>query len=533
MKRATGRMAGFSLLEIMIVLAIAAAAVTLGVTWLNAERARSLRGAAADDTAREIATMARALDTYLATATTLPASGAFDVQHQTLVDAGLLPPGYAMRDVAGTPTLVSPLYQAYSLRAIKVGTKYRGAVFVNAASDPVGGSVPLRKIGLENTEQGTFDFASVAMRRAREKFLITSAVVRKGASATDLPLSGFAADLASLLGAPAARPVLAALVGFTELSANPDIKVSVDPASFGDIGGLNLEGRQCRLTQGSCAEGEEAAWEHLGCSDFNNNQTETSTVSLGADYVTITRNVTYDTANAYPKFPQLLTQPHYIDGSGYIVNEIVFANRADKNISASVNSKGFRSDNLLWTGQMTGQKLSAAREPSWAAPGTTYEVAGVLPGCGSQGEDTTTVYRVVTGYIRYPGMNEINKAYGGGAVQFNSLAPGAVFLSATDPAVSGGPHQSAAYIEQVKFGTGPTTSLLCRVVGLHRGSGAYTVAAAGSYANVDTAITVQSSCPNGGSAVIPSDTEAGDSAPIRKFQFVPSKAVAFKYCCKQ
>lgn len=263
MKRAIRRIGGFSLIEIMIVMVIAAAAVTLGVTWLNTERARTLRGAAADDTAREVATMARALDTYIATASSLPASGAFDVAHADLVAAGLLPPDYAMRDVGGTKFLTSPLGQAYSLRAIKQGTKYRGAVLVSAGI----AATAFRKIGVDPTEQGAFDFATVMMRRAREKFLITSAVVRTGQATTDLPLSGFSADLTDLLGGPAAQPVLAALVGFSELNTNPDIKVSVDPESLAGIGGEDYgAGSFCYMAgDDACGTGYDRVVDYQMC----------------------------------------------------------------------------------------------------------------------------------------------------------------------------------------------------------------------------------------------------------------------------
>lgn len=471
MKGATGKIGGFSLIEIMIVIVIAAAAVTFGVTWLNAERARALRAAAADDTAREIATMARAVDTYIATATTLPESGAFDVPHADLVAAGLLPPNYAMRDVGGSLQLVSPLYQAYSLRAIKVGSKYRGAVFVNAAADPAApAAAALRRVGLAENEQGIFDFGTVAMRRAREKFLITSAVVRQGATETDLPLSGFAADLAALLGAPAPRPVLAALVGFTELSANPDIKVSVDPASFpaGGGGGLNLEGRTCGMTSGACRANEEEVWSMGACDGAANFDVSTDTVGtkilkLGGEVWQINGFADIDRTPIVGSW----SIPQYDGasyGSGIWSVSAAWFSAASSGISSAPNGAGVILDshavlpargggNYPWNWSTPSDPVAHTIE-RWegtqvlmgSAPGTTFSKLRTLDSCGTRGEAPTDVYRVESGGISYsisdsshylPKINLMaNPDWPWGA--------GAQFLSAVNPSIAKRPVAAAA-----------------------------------------------------------------------------------------
>lgn len=453
MKRAIRRIGGFSLIEIMIVMVIAAAAVTLGVTWLNTERARTLRGAAADDTAREVATMARALDTYIATASSLPASGAFDVAHADLVAAGLLPPDYAMRDVGGTKFLTSPLGQAYSLRAIKQGTKYRGAVLVSAGI----AATAFRKIGVDPTEQGAFDFATVMMRRAREKFLITSAVVRTGQATTDLPLSGFSADLTDLLGGPAAQPVLAALVGFSELSANPDIKVSVDPASLAGVGdgGLNLEGRECRMVSdesSQCAAGDEKVWELNACeaaADIDGKLVAGDTireVQLGSSWYKVNTKVelgvvtgltpaAYDSGIAWNTSSWRATNPGgIIEPRG---DSVALFPAPGKDAFPLYVNLGTEAEPY----NTTPLTRNLMHRPH--GPGTTYSVIRQLSPLGRQGETQTPVYRVESGRICFGGSNNsyslncnLSQVYEHPSYPYG---PGTEVLSATDPALTGGP----------------------------------------------------------------------------------------------
>lgn len=63
---------GFSLIEIMIVLVIAASVIATGLAWLSAERKRAARGDAIATQALEMATFGRALDQYLRRGAVLP-----------------------------------------------------------------------------------------------------------------------------------------------------------------------------------------------------------------------------------------------------------------------------------------------------------------------------------------------------------------------------------------------------------------------------------------------------------------------------
>lgn len=552
MKRAIRRFGGFSLIEIMIVMVIAAAAVTLGVTWLNTERARSLRGAAADDTAREVATMARALDTYIATATTLPASGAFDVPHADLVAAGLLPPDYAMRDVGGGgKALVSPLGQAYRLRAIKQGTKYRGAVLVSAGI----AATAFRKIGVDPTEQGAFDFATVMMRRAREKFLITSAVVRTGQATTDLPLSGFSADLTELLGGPAAQPVLAALAGFSELNTNPDIKVSVDPDSLaGAVGGLDVEGRECRMTDSVCSADEEAVWERGFCEGAPDLDQPgivvgaiSRTVKIGSkDYnVGITVNT------------QALGELAGI-GAGYYTSIFYSSNGTTwvppsnwsswvPEITATVNALGFRSDNLVIVPGAAGRTYSSGVDADTAngiavLPGTTYSTVGMLPSCGGAMELPTYVYRVETGAVSWQAGSGLTPSVAYMAA--NSSWPysaGTQFMSAVNPANLGKP--ASAISTKVTFG--PFPPVMCDFRALaseYNGqNGIYTNAANFASRFGENGAFYQSRftsfCPmiTTGLRNYADGTALGKKSayPVRAYGYKYTGNQSYKYCCKK
>lgn len=471
MKGATGRVGGFSLIEVMIVIAIAAAAVTLGVSWLNAERARALRAAEADDTAKEISTIARALDVYLSSSSGLPEPEPFDVTSQQLIDAGLLPFNYAIRNGEEVPRTSTGM--AYTMRAFKKDGKYRGAVVVNdlPPSEPVA-SQTFRRIGLEYSPQGEKDFLALVMRRATSKFMVTAAVVDPGWDATTLSSSGFNVEVNQLMqnvgGSP--RHVLVALVGYTELSANPDIKVSVDPASFpaGGGGGLNLEGRTCGMTSNACRANEEEVWSMGACDGAANFDVSTDTVGtkilkLGGEVWQINGFADIDRTPIVGSWsiPQYDTASY---GSGIWSVSAAWFSAASSGISSAPNGAGVILDshavlpargggNYPWNWSTPSDPVAHTIE-RWegtqvlmgSAPGTTFSKLRTLDSCGTRGEAPTDVYRVESGGISYsisdsshylPKINLMaNPDWPWGA--------GAQFLSAVNPSIAKRPVAAAA-----------------------------------------------------------------------------------------
>ena len=322
---------GFTLIEMILVLAVMGAVTITSMAWLTSERERTLRDSAVSDQAREVATLTRALDTYLEKATSLPATGSFDVTQAELVSAGLLPSNFAMRIVGSDRRFVSPTYQPYQMRASKVGTKYRGAVFVSFDASTQGLTTSaFSRMGMQNTEQGQLDFSTLVMRRINRQFIIPSALIRPGQITSDLDLSGFSQDFSNMLSGAAAVPVMASLAGFSELAANPDVKVSIDPESLAGIGnggggGSSTGTGMCYVSStGACASGYAEVYSYQTCAKWGRageaaGEPLTAVAKTSAGDITIQRStsVTYGSSISYVQGPKIPLS-HKITGSSRV-----------------------------------------------------------------------------------------------------------------------------------------------------------------------------------------------------------------------
>lgn len=264
---------GFSLIEIMIVLVIAASVIATGLTWLSAERKRSARGDAIATQALEMATIGRALDQYLRRGAVLPPSGnAITITAEELQAARLLPESYSVRDQFG-PDPSSPLGQPYQMLALRSADQAHGLVLaVGAPNDAV-----MSRMGIKSNEAALGDYQAAVSRQMRSQQYVASAFVRAGTAAADRFVSTFDYDFSAWIGGVVSHPTSIALVGFPEFSAAPDIKVSIDPESLpgggnsgGNGGGSDGINRFCYASQtGICPANYEAVFKYTLCDRWN------------------------------------------------------------------------------------------------------------------------------------------------------------------------------------------------------------------------------------------------------------------------
>lgn len=288
------RQAGFSLVELMIVIAISLALVAIAMTWWQAESKRQARAELMEIQAIEMATLSRALEQYLDSGVTLPSSGVFDVDIAALEAAQYLPELYLREDAVSPP--VSPLGQVYVLRGIRQGDRYRGLVMpVGPASD-----AQMSRYGIKADDQDLFSHAMGVMRKMGSAHYAAAAVIEPGSTVTHAA-SGFTSDYSALLGAPAGAGAVVGLAGFAEHSPFRDIIASIElgeGGGGGPVGGGGAEdqsNRFCYLSVGeSCPARYETVFDYEVCSRWGKSHEEggeplNATVRTAAGDLTIRR----------------------------------------------------------------------------------------------------------------------------------------------------------------------------------------------------------------------------------------------------
>lgn len=289
MKRTLNR--GVSLIELLIVIAVATIVISVGIRWAMEERRVAMRDDVVAQQSQELGALTRALAEHLNTATGLPTAmnTPFDVSIPTLVTAGLLPPNFAIRSGATTATAFTG--QTYRVRAVRTTAGYRGVVYMEGApQDTVMG-----RLGMGTDNASLRMFHQGVMRRARTSHAVQVGVVPAFSSAVDSVVSGFTYDLSGILPSVVGHTTAVALANYSDLNTTPPVRVTLDPASLpGNSEPPSLQGRACYVNSNgnTCAAGYTAVWTYKMCQEWGPglNPPRSVRVTLGADAVTITRS---------------------------------------------------------------------------------------------------------------------------------------------------------------------------------------------------------------------------------------------------
>lgn len=299
------RSVGFSLIEIMIVLAIAAAVTAFAVNYLDAERRRAGRAQVIADQAQDMATIGSALESYLATKpAAVPADGsAVAITAKTLSDLGFLPPKFAVRNNDPADFVAtSPLGQAYVIKARQVSGKFVGAVYTTGQPS----IDQLAVFGMKATDEAFKEHNTSVMRRLKSVHYAAAGVILKNQGDTSSAVSGFTASMTPYEAGVFADSNIVLLAGHSEYRSTPPIEVTVSEGGGGTGGGINTEGRSCYMntTTGVCNTGYEKVWSYTACERWGPeyaNEPANTTVSIGGSTLTINKTLN-PTGNSY-RFP--------------------------------------------------------------------------------------------------------------------------------------------------------------------------------------------------------------------------------------
>lgn len=325
------RSVGFSLIEIMIVLAIAAAVTAFAVNYLDAERRRAGRAQVIADQAQDMATIGSALESYLATKpAAVPADGsAVAITAKTLSDLGFLPPRFAVRNNDPADFVAtSPLGQAYVIKARQVSGKFVGAVYTTGQPS----IDQLAVFGMKATDEAFKEHNTSVMRRLKSVHYAAAGVVLKNQADTSSAVSGFSESLLPYEANVFADSNIVLLAGHSEYRSTPPIEVTVTEGGGGGgstpAGGVNTEGRSCYMntTTGECNAGYEKVWSYTACERWGPeymSEPANTTVSIGGSTLTINKTL-QSSGNTY-RFPATSTvtssnywqSPSQSSGGGY------------------------------------------------------------------------------------------------------------------------------------------------------------------------------------------------------------------------
>lgn len=145
---------GFSILEMLVVVAVIAGMFVVGMTMVRQQANAALRSQMIAEEARDIAQYARALKQYIDTQTaSLAVNTRTEIAPSTLVTQGLLPNDFATRQTptAGLQVGTSPFGQRYRAAIIKSSADNRVRGVIYTAETPLWGSVTRIGLSQDNT----------------------------------------------------------------------------------------------------------------------------------------------------------------------------------------------------------------------------------------------------------------------------------------------------------------------------------------------------------------------------------------------
>lgn len=262
---------GFTLIETVIVITLAAAALTVALMYVSSLSRTQQREQLIEKMATEMAQIQRAMTEHM-TGTVLsavPNRTRTEVTVAQLITANRLPAGFANRDGAvGT----SPFGQPYRVYVFRItGTLAAGenalTWVVTESGTPLASR--LARIGAEDTDDAVLGIKQTVAGALSKTHRLISGVVRPTTTTVSGDFNGFTKDIAYLLpAAPTAanRSWVAILHGFADLSTGT---VPTSPVGFvGDCAVLEAS-RGCRIGgfPGNCTH-PSATWTKPQCSFF-------------------------------------------------------------------------------------------------------------------------------------------------------------------------------------------------------------------------------------------------------------------------
>jgi len=249
---------GFTLIEAMIVLAIVGAVAVISLDMLTGAAKGEARRSMISQQATEMATLNRAVNEWVRTATALPtAAGAvMEVTLQDVITAGRLPAQFANRAASGSTLPTSPLGQQYRAFIRRTaGSRFEVVVFPAGAQNPGFAA----RAGVVQDPEAMRVWNVAVMQEVRQKHSLPAGVVNQGATAVDSAASGFTINLADFIGGPATASTVAALSNFAALET---VAAAATPPQ-----GNSFIGKTCRIdtTAAPCASDETLVTEHSVC----------------------------------------------------------------------------------------------------------------------------------------------------------------------------------------------------------------------------------------------------------------------------
>lgn len=278
---------GFSLIEILIVLAIAAAVTAFFLDYMNTERLRTARGQIISDQARDMSILGSSLEAYLATKPApVPADGtSVAITSQTLSDLSFLPVRFAVRNKDLNDHVArSPLGQTYVIKARQISGRYVGAVYTIGAP-----SVDqLAVFGMKATDQAYQEHHTSVMRRLSSVHYAAAGIVVQGQSGIDGSISGFDADLTPYEASAFANSNIVLLVGHPEYRAVPPVEIKVTESGGG--GGAGGSTSTCTYASAgqACPAGSTEVLAWTACDSRAGSTAASFTGSFGSVALTLT-----------------------------------------------------------------------------------------------------------------------------------------------------------------------------------------------------------------------------------------------------
>lgn len=240
-KQANRRSRGFTLIEIMVVVAIIAGVVGTILFVMTGEAKKAAGERAVAKMAEEMSLIARAVDDYYTDAR-IAAISANNVTQtvtiNTLVTEALLPPNFANRQAAGGVALgVSPFGQPYAVRAVRLPGNILTFVVFDTGTVMPG---PISRSGYNtNTDTLTALKAQIASE-VSVKYQIPTGIIRQGETTARGGFNGFTLDVATYVGTAVTQPTAIVLKGFPQLE--PDGAGGDDEGDGGFSGTCTFKG---------------------------------------------------------------------------------------------------------------------------------------------------------------------------------------------------------------------------------------------------------------------------------------------------